>query len=120
MPEIKPTDQFLLNERLRIGGDFADNSQETASTSSAIFKKVDCGNSVQTFTECASKIGIAVALIEGIIATSRILWMMDLSSLEVQEALKDLSGTYELGALMALETEQPQGRMRDEEWRKRS
>lgn len=112
--------KFLLNERLRgLSGEMADANQELAARSPGTFKELQCAATVQTFTECASKTGIAVSLIEGMIAISRVLWMMDLSSKEVQEALKDLKGTYELEQLMTSETEAPQGRMHDEEWRKR-
>ena len=111
---------FLLNERLRIGGKSSDLDQDLASRKPEIFKEIVCANSTQTSTECRSVTGIAVSLIEGIIATSRVLWMMDLSSGEVQEALKDLKGTYELEMLMTSETESPMGRMHDEEWRARA
>jgi hypothetical protein len=114
-----PQGNFLLNEKLRLDGKLADLDQNLATKSPEHFKKLRCSDSVQTFTECASKTGIAVSLIEGIIATSRVLWMMDLSSPEIQEALKDLKDTYELQTIMTLETESPQGRMNDEEWRKR-
>jgi hypothetical protein len=109
--------KFLLNERLRVCGGSSEIDQELASRAPEIFKDVVCRNSVHTFTECASMTGIAVSLIEGMIATSRILWMMDLSSKEIQEALKDLKDTYELEMLTASETEYPQGRMHDEEFR---
>lgn len=114
------TDRFLLNERLRVGGDLSDLDQELATRDPECFKETNCANSTQTYTECGSRIGIAVALIEGMIATSRVIWMMDLSSKEVQEALKDLKDTYELNMLVTAETEAPQGRMRDEQWRNRS
>lgn len=108
---------FLPNERLRVCGEFADLDQDLAADAPEIFKQVVCRNSVQTFTECKSAVGIAVSLIDGMIATSRILWMMDLSSKEVQEALKDLKDTYELEMLLTSETESPQGRMHDEKAR---
>lgn len=111
--------KFLLNERMRVSGDIADLNQEFASSAPGGFREMLGSEPVQIFTECASKTGIAVSLIEGIIAMSRILWMMDLSSKEVQEALKDLESTYELKNLMASETGAPQGRIYDEEWRKR-
>jgi hypothetical protein len=119
MTTAKRKDKFLLNERLRVGGGSAELDQDLASRAPETFKELVCANSTQTFTECNSKVGITVALIEGIIATSQIVWMMDLSSKEVQEALKDLKENYELNMLITLETEAPQGRMRDEEWRKR-
>lgn len=119
MTKAKPKDNFLLNERLRVCGELADADQSLASCAPEAFKELVCGKSTQTFTECNSKIGIAVALIEGMIATSRVIWMMDLSSKEVQEVLKDLKDTYELNMLLTSETESPQGRMRDEEWRNR-
>ena len=119
MSTVKSRDVFLPNERLRIHGEFSDSDQKLATGAPAVFTEKVCAGSAQTFTECASKIGIAVPLIEGIIAISRVLWMMDLSSKEVQEALKDLKGTYELEMLMISETEAPQGRIHDEEWRKR-
>lgn len=120
MSTAKSKDNFLLNERLRVGGELADLDQDLASRAPETFKEVVCANSIQTFTECNSKVGITVALIEGMIATSRVIWMMDLSSKEVQEALKDLNDVYELKMLITSETEAPQGRMRDEEWRKRN
>lgn len=116
---MSTADKFLLNERLRLHGSLADLDQELASGAPGVFKETRCATTIETFTECASKIGIAVSLIEGIIATSRILWMMDLSSSEVQEALRDLKDTYELQTLMTSETEAPQGRIHDEKWRKR-
>lgn len=105
---------FLLNEHLRITGELEESKQDLASNVPEVFKEI---SAVQTYTECSSKVGIAVSLIDGIIATSRILWMMDLSSKEVQEALKDLKDVYELEMLLTLKTESPQGRRHDEPWR---
>lgn len=113
------SEKFLINERLRVGGDFFDLNQALATTSPGIFKEELVASAVQTHTECGSRVGIAVSLVEAIIAISRILWMMDLSSPEVQEALKDLRDTYELTMLVTLETKAPQGRMTDIEWRNR-
>jgi hypothetical protein len=109
--------QFLLNERLRLGGEMADQEQIFAVKAPEIYRETCCPTSTQTYTVCSSAVGIAVSLIEGIMATSRVLWMMNLSSVEVQEALKDMKGTYELKMLLASETEFPQGRMHDAEWR---
>lgn len=117
--EMKDKEKFLINKRLRVGGESSELNQDLASHAPEIFKETICASSVQTSTECGSNIGIAVSLIEGIIATSRVLWMMDLSSFEVQEALKDLKDNYELAMLMTSETEAPQGRMHDQEWRNR-
>lgn len=100
-------------------GEIADLDQRLATRTPKIFDELVCANATQTYTECNSRIGIAVALIEGMTASARVLWMMDLSSREVQEALKDLKDTYELRMLVTSETEAPQGRMHDEEWRKR-
>ena len=111
--------KFLLNEHLRLHGDLSERDQDLARRSPQIFDELFRRTASQTATECCSAIGIAVSLIEGMIATSRILWMMDLSSPEIQEALKDLKDTYELQNLVTLETENPQGRMIDEEWRNR-
>ena len=107
------SEPFLLNERLRLCGGMADQEQIFAASVPEIHKGTHCPNSTQTVTVCRSAVGIAVSLIEGIIATSRVLWMMNLSSVEVQEALKDMKGTYELEMLMTSETESPQGRMHD-------
>lgn len=112
-------EKFLPNERLRLYGDVAELNQELASRNPALFSEHVCADSTKTSAESASKAGIAVSLIDGMIATSRILWMMDLHPTEIQEALRDLKQTYELEMLMTLETESPQGRMHDEEWRKR-
>lgn len=103
---------FLLNERLRINETISEMDQVLSRDQPEIFN-----SATQTYTECSSVTGIAVSLIDGIIATVRILWMMDLSSVEVQEALKDLKDNYELSMLQSLETESPQGRMHDPEWR---
>lgn len=117
-PIYMVTEKFLLNERLRISGDASELEQGLATHSPGIFRETVCAMSAQTSTECSSRVGIAVSLIDGIIATSRILWMMDLSSPEIQEALKDLKDTYELSMLVTAETEAPQGRLHDQEWRK--
>lgn len=113
------TGKFLLNEKLRVNGEIAELDQRMATDAPGTFKDLVCANSAQISTECGSIVGITVALIEGIIATLRIIWMMDLSSKEVQESLKDLEDSYELKMLITSETEAPQGRMHDEEWRKR-
>lgn len=110
---------FLVNERIRggTGGELADLDQGLATGSPELFKTMICDKATQTSTECGSKSGIAVSLIEGMIAMSRILFMMDLSPVEVQEALKDLKDTYELKMLLTLETESAHGRMHDQGWR---
>lgn len=69
-------------------------------------------NAVTTRTECASSIGIAVSLIEGMMATARVLCRMDLSPIEVQEGLKDLRDCLELKSLVATWHESSQGRIR--------
>ncbi len=103
--------KFLLNERLS-NGEMAEVHQKMLSRHGRhVDEFLPNNTTVQTFTECGSKIGIAVSLIEGMIATSRILWMMDLSPMEIQEALKDLSGTYELRMLMTFAADSPQGRI---------
>lgn len=111
------SEPFLLNERLRLYGGVADQEQIFAVMAPESYRETCCPTATQTVTVCGSTVGIAVSLIEGIIATSRVLWMMNLSSTEVQEALKDMKGTYELEMLMTSETESPQGRMHDAEWR---
>ncbi len=119
MARSEPIQPMFPNERLRPSGDFVELGQKMASSNPEMFKKAYCANAVQTTTDCASAVGIAVSLIEGIIATTRVLFMMNLGAPEIQEALKDLKDTYELGALIAMETEQPQGRLLDLEWRNR-
>lgn len=87
----------------------ADLDQSLASNLPDVFRKITGG--VQTATECASSIGVIVSLIDGIIAQSRVLWGLDLSSFEAQEALKDMASTSELKMLMATELEYPAGRI---------
>lgn len=96
------------NQHLR--GTLCDLDQELLSKVPSA-RHVVTDSAVQTFTACGSGIGIAVSLIEGIIATSRILEMMDLSPQKIQEALKDLRDCHFLLALTALDTEAPQGRI---------
>lgn len=96
------------NQHLR--GTLCDLDQELLSKVPSA-RHVVTDSAVQTFTACSSGIGIAASLIEGIIATSRILEMMDLSSREVQEALKDLRDCHPLKALTTLDIEAPQGRI---------
>ena len=103
------TTSMFPNEHLR--DKFADIDQMLDSDATDLFQSIICANAIQTSTQCESAIGIAVSLIDGMIATSRILFMMDLSSPEIQEALKDLSGVHELRMLMALHTAAPQGRI---------
>jgi len=43
-----------------------------------------------TFTDCRTEVGITVGLIDGVIAIARVLAARDLTSHDVQEALKDL------------------------------
>jgi len=97
------------NERLRC--EVADIDQMLASDAPDLFQSIICANAAQTSTQCNSAIGIAVSLIDGMIATSRVLFMMDLSSPEIQEALKDLSHVHELRMLLTSEAAAPQGRI---------
>src|SRR5581483_11577806 len=117
MSTVGRNNSLLLNEHLRVGGDMADLEQEFASNSPETFQSVVCADAVQTGTECSSKIGIAVSLIDAMIAIARVLWLMYLSSREVQDALKDLKDNYELSGLITQETKSPQGRLHDEVWR---
>ena len=60
-----------------------------------------------TSTDCRSKEGVTVGLIDGIIAMARVLKTMDQSSPEVQEALKDLRSDEDFLALVMAPEEGP-------------
>lgn len=106
---MSDTKSMFPNERLR--DKIAEIDQRLTSDAPDLFQSIICANAAQTSTQCASAIGIAVSLIDGMIATSRVLFMMDLSSPEIQEALKDLSDVHELRMLLTSEAAAPQGRM---------
>ena len=52
-------------------------------------------------TDCRDEIGITVGLIDSMITLARILRTRDLSSVEVQEALKDLMADEDIHHLFA-------------------
>ncbi len=58
-----------------------------------------------TYTDCRSPVGVTVGLIDGIIAMARVLKTMDQSSLEVQEALKDLRSDEDIRNLVDIPEE---------------
>ena len=55
-----------------------------------------------TSTDCRTPVGVTVGLIDGIIAMARVLRHADLSSVEVQEALKDIRADEDMAFLMGL------------------
>lgn len=94
------------------GSEFDELSQKLSHDHPDIYDK-EIKNAISTRTECGSSIGIVVSLIEGIMATARVLCHMDLSSMEVQEALKDLHSCIELKEIITSWKELPRGRIRD-------
>jgi hypothetical protein len=57
----------------------------------------------QTSTDCRTPEGVAVGLVDGILATARVLATADLSSAAVREALADLRADESLSALLTTE-----------------
>lgn len=55
-----------------------------------------------TSTDCRTPVGVTVGLIDGIIAMARVIRHADLSSEEVQEALKDIRADEDMAFLMGL------------------
>jgi len=51
-------------------------------------------------TDCRSEVGITVGLVDGMISMARVLRHRDLSSPEVQEALKDLQSDEDVAFLL--------------------
>lgn len=95
------------------GDQFGELNQKMASQSPHLWLELG-SSSTQTHTECSSSIGIAVALIEGMLATARVLCRMNLAPSEIQEALKDLSACLEIKEITSLNTEMPTGRIIDQ------
>ena len=54
-----------------------------------------------TVIDCRTPVGVTIGLIDGMIAMARVLRTSDLSSTEVQEALKDLRADEDMRFLMA-------------------
>lgn len=57
-------------------------------------------------TDCRSEAGVTIGLVDGIIATCRVLVARDLSAPEMREALKDLRADEDLRTLLTVEREE--------------
>jgi hypothetical protein len=90
---------------------FGDLIQNMADDSADLFEQLNAKDSVHTRTECSSAVGISVGLIDGIIASCRVLAERDLTHIAAQEALKDLRSSQELAALISDCLERPNGRI---------
>jgi hypothetical protein len=77
-------------------------------------KQVAQSNPTVTRTNCDSSVGIAVGLIDGVIASAKALCSMDLSQPETQEALKDLAQQRDVIRLMSSWLEIPDGLIRSD------
>jgi hypothetical protein len=100
-------------ELLNPGSEIGELSQVLARDCPQEWEKQNKGAAV-TRTDCRSSAGIAVSLVDGMIATARILCRMDTSMPEVQEALKDLRSCSALNDLVTSWRKAPGGRIRED------
>lgn len=103
------TKQLLVRTKT---DEFYELDQEMARNTPHIWEEMMAkSNPVVSRTDCASNVGVAVSLIDGMIATSRVLCGMDLMAPETQEALKDLASTLEIKQFIASWLEIQNGRI---------